>query len=527
MSGIGTVLYKSVEAATKPFSKTAHTRFSSYGRFFSSISSTSLPTEYGIHTSNKQKVVEWSTWGMGRTKARMLPCLSSSATYLKRYSNSNQQIKMSHFRNSTFPICVNMPRYSRSCSSHAGSKKDTLENAVSSAVGRDASSSKTSDFIGNEWLDTLKDTVVIAGKKAKDASDEVLPLLQQLYDSNPYLQKVLVPVGGTLSATLLAWFVMPRVLRRLHVYASRSPFSLLSGSLTKEQVPYEKSIWHALEDPARYLVTFMAFSQLGVIIAPSTLELLPQVWRGAIVLSFVWFLQRWKASLFSSAMANRVTAGLDSENLLALEKMSSVGLFVLGAMALAESCGVPVQSILAIGGIGGVATAFASKDILGNLFSGISLQFSKPFSVGDYIKAGTVEGHVADMGLTTTTLLSPDLVIVPNSLFSSQVIVNRSRARWRASVTRIPVRIDDIHKIPLVSEKIRQMLRANANVFLEKDAPYCFTSRIDNSCAEITLGCNLKKMKKDEVLAAEEEILQQAVRIIKEHDIQLGSPLPP
>jgi acyl dehydratase len=34
----------------------------------------------------------------------------------------------------------------------------------------------------------------------------------------------------------------------------------------------------------------------------------------------------------------------------------------------------------------GVATAFAARDVLGNVFSGLSMQFSKPFSIGDTIK---------------------------------------------------------------------------------------------------------------------------------------------
>lgn len=33
----------------------------------------------------------------------------------------------------------------------------------------------------------------------------------------------------------------------------------------------------------------------------------------------------------------------------------------------------------------GVATAFAARDILGNMLSGVSLQFSRPFTVGDTI----------------------------------------------------------------------------------------------------------------------------------------------
>lgn len=35
--------------------------------------------------------------------------------------------------------------------------------------------------------------------------------------------------------------------------------------------------------------------------------------------------------------------------------------------------------------IAGVATAFAARDLLGNMLSGIAIQFSRPFSVGDYI----------------------------------------------------------------------------------------------------------------------------------------------
>ena len=34
----------------------------------------------------------------------------------------------------------------------------------------------------------------------------------------------------------------------------------------------------------------------------------------------------------------------------------------------------------------GVATAFATRDILGNVLSGLSVQLSRPFSVGDTIE---------------------------------------------------------------------------------------------------------------------------------------------
>ena len=52
-------------------------------------------------------------------------------------------------------------------------------------------------------------------------------------------------------------------------------------------------------------------------------------------------------------MVNQATVGLDRDKLMALEKVSSVGLLILGVMALAEACGVAVQSILTVGGVGG------------------------------------------------------------------------------------------------------------------------------------------------------------------------------
>jgi len=90
-------------------------------------------------------------------------------------------------------------------------------------------------------------------------------------------------------------------------------------------------------------------------VAPTTItaEYLAPVWRGAVIVSFVWFLHRWKTNVFARTLSNQSLLGLDREKMLALDKISSIGLFVIGIMALAEACGVAVQSIVTVGGIGG------------------------------------------------------------------------------------------------------------------------------------------------------------------------------
>ncbi|QCE02698.1 small conductance mechanosensitive channel [Vigna unguiculata] len=421
-------------------------------------------------------------------------------------------------------------------SSTVGGDKGSRDAGTEVSAGSGASDmNATGDSVaGGDWAERIRDvwksmveSASYAGEKVKATSDDLTPYAQQLLDSHPYLGNVIIPVGGTLTATLIAWFLMPMILRKFHRYAMQGPVSLLPASMSGDPVPYEKSFWGALEDPVRYLVTFMAFSQIGVMVAPTTItaEYLAPVWRGAVIVSFVWFLHRWKTNVFARTLSSQSLLGLDRDKVLALDKISSIGLFVIGIMAFAEACGVAVQSIVTVGGIGGVATAFAAKDILGNVFSGLSMQFSKPFSVGDTIKVCSIEGQVMEMGLTTTSLLSSEKfpVIVPNSFFSSQVIVNKSRAEYRAIISKIPLQTEDLSKIPQISDDVKSMLRSNAKVFLGKDVPYCFLSRIESSYAELTLGYNLKHMRKDELYSAEQEILLLAVQIIKNHGVALGS----
>lgn len=80
--------------------------------------------------------------------------------------------------------------------------------------------------------------------------------------------------------------------------------------------------------------------------------------------------------------------------------------------------------------------------------------------------------------------------------------MNKSRAQWRAVAIKIPLQIDDLDKIPQISNDIKSMLRSNAKVFLGTEAPYCFLSQIETSFAELSLGCNLKSMVKFYLLIA-------------------------
>ncbi|XP_077245492.1 mechanosensitive ion channel protein 1, mitochondrial-like isoform X2 [Tasmannia lanceolata] len=502
MIGVGTHILKSFYAGAKLISRSQS--FQSYGscRDLSECTRQFLPTSPCLNIFNRYSVKGRPSRGNTREASVAMLLFPSlvDIQYCRTTSNNALRRDTIHFGSSFVPLRITGMPFCRAYSSHTG-----REGIRDAQVPATASGGENTNVGGSDWVDSLKlayqssvDAALNASEKAKEAYEKLKPYIMQMVDLHPQQGDIIIPVGGTVCAALLAWLVMPRLLRILHKYSMRSHIALISGNLPREQVPYERSIWGALEDPVRYLITFMAFSQLASLIAPTTIasQYIAQAWRAGVIISFIWFLHRWKKNVLTGALVNRNITGLDLERLLALDKLSSMGLLVLGLMATAEAFGVAVQSILTVGGIGGVATAFAARDILGNMFNGLSIQFTMPFSVGDTIKAGSIEGQVLEIGLTTTSLLNSEKfpITVPNSMFSSQVIVNRSRAQMRAIMTKIPVFIEDLEMIPQVSDDIKAMLRSNSKVFLGAEPPYCFLSRIEASYGELTVGCNLKKM---------------------------------
>ncbi|EYU32162.1 hypothetical protein ABFS82_02G167000 [Erythranthe guttata] len=371
---------------------------------------------------------------------------------------------------------------------------------------------------GDDWIEKFKEVMQSSIEKAKEASNEAAPHIQQWLDTQLHRGELIVPVGGTLAGTLLVWFLLPRLFKQFHKYLARGQSALLAESSWGRSwwgpVPYEESCWGALEVPVRYCITSIAFLEIATMVAPSVIasQYVAQAWKGTLVISLFWFLYRWKTNVINRALAART---IERNHLLTLENASTVGIFAVGLMVLAEACGVAVQSILTVGGVGGVATAFACKDILGSVLSGLDVQNSKRFSMGDTIKVGNEVGEVVKMDLRTTSLVTSEgfAVTIPNSMFSTQLLVNKTPADCCSIVRKIRLQTDDMDKISQISENIKSALRSNPNVFLEKEAPYCILSYIEEgSHSELTVGWNLKKMDKDAV----HNIFLEVGRIIKQ-----------
>lgn len=137
---------------------------------------------------------------------------------------------------------------------------------------------------------------------------------------------------------------------------------------------------------------------------------------------------------------------------------------------------VNVATLIAGLGFGGVAIAFAAKESLENLLASFMIMVDKPFTIGDHIKIGSVEGLAEQIGFRSTRIRTFDqtLVSLPNKNLIGTNLENFSE-RGRA---RVKLKLNANYGLSQVAlktviQELKNAINANENtvgeavVFLE------------------------------------------------------------
>ena len=103
-------------------------------------------------------------------------------------------------------------------------------------------------------------------------------------------------------------------------------------------------------------------------------------------------------------------------------------LFVIMAI---QNLGVELLPLVAGLGVAGAGIALAMQGLLGNLFAGLTIIFTRPFRVGEYIGIAGEEGTVETITLFQTTLSHPDRsrVVIPNRKIAGEILHNYGKIR--------------------------------------------------------------------------------------------------
>ena len=147
--------------------------------------------------------------------------------------------------------------------------------------------------------------------------------------------------------------------------------------------------------------------------------------------------------------------------------------FIGGALILgygAHELGVPVLSMIAGFGIGGIAVALAVRPTLENLIGGFILFIDKPVRVGDYCTFGDQSGTVENIGMRSTQLRAIDRtqISIPNAQFADMQIVNWAKCDTMLINETLGLRFEtDAEQMRYVLVKIREMLHSHPRIEAE------------------------------------------------------------
>lgn len=211
----------------------------------------------------------------------------------------------------------------------------------------------------------------------------------------------------------------------------------------------------------------------------------------------------------------------------AIAKLLRASVVITAIIIAMQTLGFSVTSILAFGGVGGIAVGFAARDLLANFFGAAIVFFDRPFSVGDWIRSpdSDIEGTVEDIGWRVTRVRTFDQrpIYVPNAKFTNITIENPSRMSNRRILETVGVRYDDIPVLSSILEDTREMLANHESI----DTTRTLMVNLDHygpSSVDFFIYTFTKTTKWEEFHQIKEDILLQVSEIIAKHGAEIAFP---
>jgi small conductance mechanosensitive channel len=167
-----------------------------------------------------------------------------------------------------------------------------------------------------------------------------------------------------------------------------------------------------------------------------------------------------------------------------LTRLVRVLVFGLFAILALQNLGVELLPLIAGLSVAGAGIALAMQGVLGNVVAGLTIIFTKPYRVGEYIAIVGVEGRVDSITMFSTTLLPGDRsrIVVPNRKVVGEILHNYGRIRQ--ATLQVGVAYDS--DLPRVLGIISDLVRANPRV-LADPAPVIQVVALGDSAVQIAV----------------------------------------
>ena len=201
----------------------------------------------------------------------------------------------------------------------------------------------------------------------------------------------------------------------------------------------------------------------------------PKVLIAILILVVGGFVSRWVGRWFSRALSR---IDLEPPVRLLLTRVARLLVLALFLIMALQNLGVELLPLLAGLGVAGAAVALATQGVLSNMAAGLTIIFTKPFRVGQYVSIVGEEGQVDSITLFSTTLSHTDrsLIVIPNRKVVGEILHNFGSIRQLNVQVGVAYDTDMNAALAVIDE----ILRSNARV-LREPAPVIQTAQLGAS----------------------------------------------
>lgn len=222
--------------------------------------------------------------------------------------------------------------------------------------------------------------------------------------------------------------------------------------------------------------------------------------------------------------------------------VARVALWAVVTLLILDNLGIDITALIAGLGIGGIAIALAAQNILGDLFSSLSIILDKPFEAGDFVIFGAEAGTIERIGIKTTRVrsLTGEEIVVSNSDLLSTRIRNYRRMNERRGQFVLGIEygipVEKLERIPAIIREIidqhpntrfdRVHFKEYGDFSLNFETVYYVNSREYQIYMDTVQDINLSIYRAFAEVGVEFAFPTQTVHVVKDND-GLANPIFP
>lgn len=241
----------------------------------------------------------------------------------------------------------------------------------------------------------------------------------------------------------------------------------------------------------------------------------PKLLVAIIILVAGYLVGRWVGRILERLLVRLKLEVQVRSLLVSIARILVLGLFAIMAL---QNLGIELLPLIAGLGVAGAGIALAMQGILGNVAAGLTIIFTRPFHVGDYISIAKEEGEVLDISLFSTTLGHTDQskVVIPNRKIVGEILHNYGQIRQLDIAVGVAYGTD----VNVALSVIKEILHANPRV-LRDPTPVSGVARLAESGVTISVA---PWVKVPDYVAAVSEVNKTILETFSARNIVIALP---